>query len=329
MTALRMGVIGLGMMGRHHVRILRGMNEVDLVGLHDPLGDPHGVAGDLPLAPTIDGLLQMGVDAVVVATPTDGHLGVGLHLAQAGVHALIEKPLAADVESGIELVEAFESAGLVAAVGHVERFNPAVRSLKERLAVGELGDLYQVSTSRQGPFPDRIRDVGVIKDLATHDIDLTEFVAGVPFETVSARVAFRAGRPHEDLVAAVGQLVDGTVTNHLVNWLTPTKERRVTVTGERGCFVADTLTADLTFFANASVATEWDDISRFRGVSEGDVVRYAIPKPEPLAVELAGFRDAALGRGGEIVTAAEGLEVLRVADAMSRAAQDGTVEAVR
>ena len=328
MTALRMGVIGLGMMGRHHVRILGGLDGVELVGLHDPLGDPHGVAGGLPVASTLDEFVELGIDAAVVATPTDDHLKVGLRLAEAGIHALIEKPLAADVGSGEKLLDAFNAAGLVAAVGHVERFNPAVRALKARLRAGELGDLYQVATSRQGPFPDRIRDVGVIKDLATHDIDLTQFVAGVAFESVSARVAHRAGRPHEDLVAAVGRLTDGTVTNHLVNWLTPAKERRVTVTGEKGCFVADTLTADLTFYANASVATEWDDISRFRGVSEGDVVRYAIAKPEPLVVEHIGFRDAVLGRGGEIVSAADGLAVLRVAAAMSRAAREGTVEEV-
>ncbi|MCC6225847.1 MAG: Gfo/Idh/MocA family oxidoreductase [Microthrixaceae bacterium] len=328
MTALRMGVIGLGMMGRHHIRILGGLDEVELVGLHDPLGDPHGVAGGLPVASTLDEFVELGIDAAVVATPTDDHLKVGLRLAEAGIHALIEKPLAADVEAGEKLLDAFNAAGLVGAVGHVERFNPAIRALKARLAAGELGDLYQVATSRQGPFPDRVRDVGVIKDLATHDIDLTQFVAGAAFESVSARVAHRAGRPHEDLVAAVGRLTDGTVTNHLVNWLTPTKERRVTVTGEKGCFVADTLTADLTFYANASVATEWDDISRFRGVSEGDVVRYAIAKPEPLLVEHTGFRDAVLGRGGEIVSAADGLAVLRVAAAMSRAAREGTVEEV-
>jgi len=323
-----MGVVGLGMMGRHHVRILRSLDDIELVGVHDPLGDPHGVAHGLPNAASLDELLSSNLDAAIIATPTDDHLKVGLRMAEAGVHVLVEKPLAVDVEAGRQLLDAFEAAGLVAAVGHVERFNPAVRSLKARLLAGELGEIYQVTTSRQGPFPDRIRDVGVIKDLATHDIDLTAWVAGIPFESVSARVAHRAGRPHEDLVAAVGRLRDGTVTNHLVNWLTPTKERRVTVTGEKGCFVADTLTADLTFFANASVVSEWDAISKFRGVSEGDMIRYAIPKPEPLAVELTGFRDRVLGRGGEIVSAAEGLATLRVADAMTRAAREGTVEVV-
>jgi len=325
---LRVGVVGLGMMGRHHVRLLRALPEVELAGVFDPIGDPHSVAQGLAACGSLDQLLDLALDAVVVATPTEDHLSVGLRLADAGLHALIEKPLAADVAEGKQLLVAFERAGLVAAVGHIERFNPAVRSLKERLSAGELGDLYQVSTSRQGPFPDRVRDVGVIKDLATHDIDLTAYAAGARYETVSARVAHRAGRPHEDLVAAVGLLSDGTVTSHLVNWLTPYKERRVVVTGERGSFVADTITADLTFFANSSVPTEWDAIGRFRGVSEGDMVRFAIPKPEPLAVELAGFLAAVRGETGEIVSAREGLVALAVAEAMGAAAAAGTVEAV-
>lgn len=327
--SVRAGVVGLGMMGRHHVRVLRAHPDVELVGVCDPLGDPHGVADGLHTCASVEDLVAMGVDAVVVATPTDDHLPVGLQLAAAGVHALIEKPLAADVGAGRLLLEAFEQAGLIAAVGHIERFNPAVRSLKARLGAGELGDLYQVSTSRQGPFPDRVRDVGVIKDLATHDIDLTAYAAGVPYSTVSARIAYRAGRSHEDLVAAVGLLEDGTVTNHLVNWLTPMKERRIVVTGARGCFVADTITADLTFYANSSVPTVWDDIGRFRGVSEGDMVRYAIPKPEPLAMEIAGFVNVVQGQEGEIVSAQDGLVALAVAEAMARAAAAGSVEAVR
>jgi UDP-N-acetylglucosamine 3-dehydrogenase len=129
-------------------------------------------------------------------------------------------------------------------------------------------------------------------------------------------------------VAAVGLLQDGTVTNHLVNWLTPTKERRIVVTGERGCFVADTITADLTFYANSSVPTEWDAIGRFRGVSEGDMVRYAIPKPEPLALEVAGFITAVQGGDGDVVSAEDGLVALAVAEAMTRAAEQGTVEVV-
>ena len=322
MSDVRAGLVGLGMMGRNHARVLQSMHGVELVGICDPAGDPRKVARGLPVDTDLDVLLARGIEMAVVATPTEDHVDVGLALAAAGVATLIEKPLAVDQQSGRKLVDAFESAGVVGAVGHVERCNAAVRGLRARLANGDLGDLYQVTTSRQGPFPDRIRDVGVIKDLATHDLDLTEWVTGRHYVDVTARTAHRAGRPHEDLVAVIGSLDDGTVTSHLVNWLTPTKERRTVVTGERGCLVADTLTADLTFYANGVVRSEWDAISKFRGVAEGDMIRYAMPKPEPLLVELELFRDAVRGEPAAIMTMRDGLRVLEVADAVSASAAE-------
>ena len=328
MTKVRVGVFGLGMMGRHHARVLRGLEDVEVIGAFDPLGDPHRAADGLRLARDLDELLAWDIDAAVVAVPTEDHLRVALRLAASGVHTLIEKPLAVDTPEALQILDAFAAAGRIVAVGHIERFNPAIRSLKRRLMDGELGTPFQIATSRQGPFPDRIRDVGVVKDLGTHDLDLTAWVADQPFDTVAARCVYRAGRSHEDLVAVVGSLTDGTVTNHLVNWLSPMKERRVIVTGERGCLVADTLTADLTFHANASMASEWEGLSQFRGVSEGDMIRYAIAKPEPLEVELSGFRDAVLGRDGEIVTGTDGLHALQVAEAILRSAEHGTVEEV-
>lgn len=325
---LRVVIVGLGMMGRNHLRVTHSLDNVELIAAVDPAGDPHKVARGVSLLPSIEEALELRPDAVILATPTETHESAGLLLAEARIATLIEKPLAADVAAGTRLVKAFVAAGVPAAVGHIERFNGAVRAMKERIGRGELGELYQIATFRQGPFPSRISDVGVIKDLATHDIDLTAWVSGQSFGSVSARTAHRAGRPNEDLVAVVGCLADGTVTNHLVNWLSPMKERRVVVTGEKGSFVADTLSADLTFFANASVPAEWDAISRFRGVSEGDMIRYAIPKPEPLRVELECFFEAVKGTGDSHVTLEEGLATLRVADAVAQAAVEGTTVAI-
>ena len=168
-----------------------------------------------------------------------------------------------------------------------------------------------------------------MKDLATHDIDLTAWVSQQRFTSVSARTAFRSGRKYEDLVAVVGALEDGTVTNHLINWLSPLKERVTIITGERGTFVADTLSADLTFYANGSVPTAWSGISQFRGVSEGDVIRYAIAKPEPLRVEHENFRDAVLGKNADIVTMEQGLTTVLVAEAMIESAITGSTVDLR
>lgn len=315
MGNLRAGLLGVGMMGRHHARVLREVEGVDLVAVADPGGDKFGVAGELPVLQGVEELIDAGLDTAVVAVPTQFHEEAALKLADAGVHTLIEKPIAHSVEAGRRIVDAFSAAGLVGAVGHIERFNPALQELRRRLEAGELGSVYQIQTRRQGPFPSRIADVGVAKDLASHDIDLTSWVAQSKYTSVFAHTAFKSGREHEDLIAITGQLESGVITNHLVNWLNPLKERVTIVTGERGTFVADTGSGDLTFYANGTIATdEWDQVAAFRGVSEGDVTRYAFVKREPLRVEHEAFRDAVLGKPSDVVTLEQGLRTLEVVE---------------
>jgi len=327
MGDLRAGVVGLGVMGRNHARVLSSLDGVTLVGIVDPANTAEGLGLNVDHFESLEKLLAEGVDYCLVAVPTGLHEYVGLELAASGVHALVEKPLASDPIAAKRLTEAFENAGLVGAVGHIERYNPALQQARSRIQDGELGQLFQVLTRRQGPFPARIADVGVVKDLATHDIDLTSWITQQKYRAVSARTAHRAGREYEDLVAVVGTLADGTIASHTVNWLSPFKERRTIITGERGAFIADTLTADLTFYANGSMATEWSDMALFRGVSEGDVIRYAIAKPEPLRTEHEKFRDAVLGKSTDIVTMREGMATVVVADAILQSAYSGhTVE---
>lgn len=321
MADLRAGLIGLGQMGRHHARVLQALDGVELVGIADPAG-PDLVDG-VKVCDSVDELLALDLDIAVVATPTQTHEELGLTLARHGVHTLIEKPVAADVASGQRLADAFRSAGVVGCVGHIERYNPALQEMRRRLANGELGQIYQVATRRTGPFPSRIADVGVILDLATHDVDLTSWVTGSAYQCVTAHTAHRSGRAHEDLVAAVALLDGGIVANHLVNWLSPLKERVTIVSGERGSFVADTIAADLTFFANGVAPVEWETLQSFRGVVQGDVIRYAIAKPEPLAVELRAFRDAVLGEADDVVTLQEATHVVAVAEAMLGSACTG------
>jgi len=327
-SKLRAGLIGLGAMGRNHARVLSRLDGVDLVAIMDPAGDTTGTA-PAPVVATMEELIALNLDYAVIACPTVLHEEIGLLLAEHGISAFIEKPLAPSVDAGRRLVAAFEAKGLVAGVGHIERYNPALQSLRTRLENGDLGDVFQIVTRRQGPFPHRIADVGVVMDLATHDVDLTAWVTGQSYNSVAAQIVSRSGRPHEDMVSATGKLADGTMVNHLVNWLSPFKERSTVVTGERGCFIADTLTADLTFFANGAIDTEWEALRAFRGVAEGDMVRYAIPKREPLLVEHERFRDAVEGKDSDIVTLRQGLRTVSVCEAMLRSAREGiTVDCV-
>jgi predicted dehydrogenase len=323
MSTLRAGLIGVGMMGRHHARVLRELDGVELVAIADPGGDPHGVAGSLPILPDIEALIAEGVDIAVVAVPTRFHEDAALTLAAAGVHTLVEKPIADTLEAGQRMVDAFEAAGLVGAVGHIERFNPALQEMRRRIAAGELGEVYQVITRRQGPFPARIADVGVGKDLASHDIDLTAWVVQSEYRTVFAQTAHKSGREHEDMIIAAGRLANGVMVNHIVNWLSPMKERITIATGEAGALVADTATGDLTFYANGTFPLEWESVTAFRGVSEGDMIRYAFPKREPLRVEHEAFRDAVLGHTTDVVTMRQGLRTLEVVEGVLQSARTG------
>jgi predicted dehydrogenase len=260
-----------------------------------------------------------------VAVPTVHHEEVALALAAAGVATMVEKPIAHSVEAGEKVAAAFDAAGVVGCVGYVERCNPAVIAMRERIQQGVLGEIYQITTSRQGPFPPRITDVGVVQDLATHDFDLTPWIADSSYVRLTAHTQHRSGRDREDMVVATGRLANGVIVNHLVNWLSPRKERQCIATGERGALVADTLTGDLTFYANGTFENEWDAVTTFRGVNEGDVTRFAIQKREPLAVEQTHFRDAILGQDATgIVPMREGVRTLRVVEACLESASTGT-----
>jgi UDP-N-acetylglucosamine 3-dehydrogenase len=330
---LRGAVLGLGMIGRHHARILQSHPDLRLAGAVDPSGDRFGAVHDPALVhETLADLLAAGPapDFAVVAVPTEEHLPTVRELVASGIHVLVEKPLAATADEARELIAVVRDAGLHGAVGHVERCNPALIDLRRRVQEGQLGDVFLVATERVGPFPDRVRDVGVVKDLATHDLDLVRWLGGAPVERVAAETQHRMGRDHEDLVLVTGRLENERAFNCVVDWLSPTKVRRTRVLGERGMLVADTLTADLTFYANALVPTPgW--MQSLRGVAEGDMTRYALERREPLAMELEAF--AAVVRGTAdlttpVVSLEEGLETVAVAEAVLASAAGGETVAL-
>jgi predicted dehydrogenase len=317
--ALRGAVLGLGMIGRHHARLLQAAADVDFQGAVDPGGDRFGAVHDpARLFGSLDELPE--VDFAIVAVPTEGHLDAVRALAARGAHMLIEKPLAATTAEAQEVIEVVRAAGVRCAVGHVERFNPALLELRRRL--DELGEVLLIRTERVGPFPDRVRDVGVVKDLGTHDLDLVRWLGGSPVASLAAQTGHVMGREHEDLVLVTGRLASGVTFNCNVDWISPTKIRRTRVLGADGMFEADTLTADLTLFRNGERATApW--LQQQRGVTEGDMTRFAIAKPEPLGSELQAVLAMVRGEDSAVVTLEEGLETVRVAEAVLESARSG------
>lgn len=326
---LRCGLIGTGMMGRNHARVIREQSDVELVVVADQDGDRHKVAQGLPVVESVEEALDYNLDCVIIAVPTKLHEEVAIRCAQASVPALIEKPLADSSVGATRIKEAFEESGTFAAVGHIERFNPAIEELTNRLRAGELGEIFQISTRRQSSFPGRIADVGVVKDLATHDIDLVLAVTQSKYESVAAFTAHRSGREAEDMVIINARLGNGVIVNHVVNWLSPLKERVTVVTGESGIFVADTLTGDLTLHRNGQFDIDWESFSSFRGVSEGDVIRFAFSKKEPLKSELDNFFAGVRGIDNLSVSLKQGLEVTSVVERVLASSRMGNPKKTR
>jgi UDP-N-acetylglucosamine 3-dehydrogenase len=289
--SLRAGVIGLGAMGRHHVRVYNDLPSIDLVAVADVSAGAvdrtvaqYGVRGHT----SIDGMLDSErLDVVSIVVPTSLHHDVVLKAIDRGVNVLVEKPIASTVAEAHAMIDAARRAGVRLMVGHIERFNPAILELKRRIE--QVGTIFQISARRVGPFPDRIRDVGVVVDLASHDIDAMNFILESCVETVYAQTAQRIHTSHEDMVIGTMRFANGTVGSLDVNWLTPTKIRQLTVAGNKGTFVADYLAQDLAFFENGAVSSEWDDLNELRRISEGRAIRYDFIKTEPLRAELAAF----------------------------------------
>lgn len=315
MDPLRVSVVGAGLMGRFHARVVSEHPEAELVDVVDASPEAEGVAWDRrarwlrDLEELLAGPLP---DAAIVSVPTSEHGTVALRLLQAGVPVLVEKPIASTADEARTLIDAARTAGVALAVGHVERFNPAVRALHERLRRDELGRVFQIHARRLSPFPSRIGDTGVAHDLATHDLDVMCLLAGTPVR-IASETDRKAHRTREDLLAAILRFDSGVIGLLEVNWLTPTKVRQLTVTGERGMFVVDYLEQHLTLYENAQATERWPQLDVFDGVTEGNVTRFAIPREEPLRAQLTAFVRAVKGEAPVAVGGDEGLRVLELA----------------
>jgi predicted dehydrogenase len=256
-------------------------------------------------------------EAVTIAVPTALHEEVALAALEAGAHILIEKPIAAEVSEGQRIIARARELQRKLQIGHIVRFNSAVQALKEKLDAGELGRIFQISCRRVGPFPARIRDVGVVIDLAPHDVDIMRFLTGTNPLRVYAEVEQRIHTDHEDLVLGLLRFPDNVTGLLEINWLTPTKIREIVVLGERGMFRLDDLTQDLYFYENAQANGQlWQGLASLKGVSEGSMIRYALKRYEPLKAELQAFLNCIIEDTEPPVSGEDGLEALRLAQAL-------------
>ena len=319
---IRMGLVGLGSMGRNHLRVISGHDATLMAAVADT--DPAtleaataqtGATGyDDPVAMIHDA----AIDAVVIAAPTTAHVPLALAAIERGIPVLVEKPLAATHAEALRIVDAGRAAGVAVQVGHVERYNPAVLRLGQLLREGWLTTIYAIVSRRAGPFPVRIRDVGVTVDLGTHDADMLSWIARERPTRVYAELAQRKHATHEDLLFGLLHFPSGASGMLDVNWLTPAKRRQLTVIGEEGMFELDYLTQRLTFTKSDLAAGEL--IAGYATTFTGDVLEIEVETHEPLKAQLDAFVHAVRTGERPYVDGEDGAWAVRIATSLLEAA---------
>jgi predicted dehydrogenase len=297
---LRVGVVGVGVMGCNHARVFADLPGVSLVGIADPdRKQREFVSGALGCAgfPDVEGLLAAGIDAVTVAAPTHLHRELSLACIDRGVHVLVEKPIASSVEEGRAIITAARRMGVNLMVGHVERFNPAVEAIKDAL---RNEDILSIAITRVGPFPPRMSNVGVVIDLAVHDIDLIRWFTDSEIVEVQPQLK-NAVAEREDIALLQFRTASGVLAHINTNWLTPFKARNVTVATKNKYIMADLLTRQVT----ECFGFQPDGSYSMRHLSVGHA--------EPLRAELQAFVGAVRFGAEPAVTGEEGVAGLEIA----------------
>jgi predicted dehydrogenase len=297
---LRVGVVGVGVMGSNHARVLAELPGIEFVGVADPdRVQARSVAQALNCAEVADvtALVDAGVDAVTIAAPTHLHHEIALACIARGIHVLVEKPIASSTEEGHAIVAAARRAGVTLMVGHVERFNPAVQAIKDALR-GE--DILSIAITRVGPFPPRMSNVGVVIDLAVHDIDLIRWFTDSDIVEVQPQLS-SAVAEREDIALLQFRTASGVLAHINTNWLTPFKARNVQVATRRKYVMADLLTRQVT------------ECFGFQADGAYSMRHLPVGHAEPLRAEIAAFVAAIRAGTAPAVTGEEGVASLEIA----------------
>src|SRR6476659_10320580 len=297
---LRVGVVGVGVMGSNHARVFAGLPGTELVGVADPdrkqaefVGRTLGCAA----VADVDELIDRDVDAITIAAPTQLHRDIALTCIAHGIHVMVEKPIASSVEECQEIIGAARRAGVTLMVGHVERFNPAVEAIKEAIRDE---DILAIGITRVGPFPPRMSNVGVVIDLAVHDIDLIRWFTESDIIEVQPQLS-SAVAEREDIAPLQFRTASGVLAHINTNWLTPFKARNVTVATRNKYIMGDLLTRQVT------------ECFGFQPDGSYSMRHLPVGHDEPLRAELIAFLDAVRTGNTPAVSGDEGVASLEIA----------------
>ena len=295
---LKVGVIGLGAMGNNHARVYSELPDAELVGVADLDSElARGIAKKYNTVPFADykELLRQGLDAVSIAVPTSLHREIAVHVACAGVNILVEKPIADTVEAAREMIKSARDNTVKLMVGHIERFNPIIPILKKEI---EGAEVILIEITRIGPFPPRVKDVGIVVDLAVHDIDLIRYLTGSDLKEIYSLIS-KSRSKHEDAAIMLFRMANGVIARCTINWLTPFKVREISIATNKK-------------FIRASLIEQ--KISEYSTYTESDhylVKEFSVPFGEPLKFELEAFIDSVINDTEPPVTGFDGLEALK------------------
>ena len=317
MKKLNVAVIGTGSMGKNHARIYSELDDVALAAVCDQnkkYGEEVAAKYNTKYYSDYKEMLKKEkVDAVSICVPTKLHEQITLNVIKNKIHVLVEKPIATTTEEAKRIVESAEKNKVKLMVGHIEIFNPVVQELKKRIAGNELGNILQVHCERLSLFPQRIIDVGVIVDLAIHEIYVLKYLIDSKIKRIYAETAQRFHSSHEDLMIGTIRFENKILGVINANWLTPKKVRQIKVTGEKGMLAADYITQELYFYEKKFASKYSDYNNRFIMGTEGKKVKIEIKSSEPLKNELMEFISSIKNNKEPKATGKDGMEALDIA----------------
>ncbi|MEA4957777.1 Myo-inositol 2-dehydrogenase [bioreactor metagenome] len=308
MKSVNVGVIGVGAMGYNHARVYYRLDNANLVGVSDvsentlaKVSKKYDTKG---YTEYLDLLKNPEIEAVSVCVPTTHHYNVVMAAIENGKHVLVEKPIAFTLKEAEGMIEAAKEKGVKLSTGHVERFNPAVQKAKELIEMDIIGDVVSASAKRVGPFPPRIKDVGVAIDLAIHDLDVMYYLFDDDVTQVYATMGSILEKcEYEDHAEIMTKFANGITGILEVNWLTPYKRRALEVTGTDGIISID--------YIDQSV----DVAGKFAQKVE-------IQREEPLKYEISSFLNSIVNDVELEITGEDGLNALKMVLAANKSSKE-------
>ena len=316
MKKIKVGVIGVGLMGQNHARVYSELPRCQLVAVSDLDEEKTKTVSRKfncrHYRDHMDMIEKEDIQAVSIAVPTKNHKEVALDAIKKNLNILLEKPISNNIKDSEEIIKNVKEHNVKLLVGHIERFNPAVTKLKEMIDQRKLGDICSIMAKRVGLFPPRIKDANIVIDVSVHDIDIIRYIMGGDPDDVYACGGKTINDEREDQVVAI--LKYGN-TNGIIqsNWITPIKIRNLSVTGVKGYAELNYITQELILYENNYIKT-FDDYGDFM-IKFGKLnkINVDVKFNEPLKVEIEHFLECIRDNKEPLVNGNEALATLKVA----------------